>query len=259
MLKLLKHHIVHPRRARLIQKGILDESRRGHEINRSSFPGSLVLPARFGTGLPERVVEQMLVRLLYRPGAEILDIGHANAMPSHRSTLLELPGPRRLTGLDIAEPVYDTAHYYQRSLREDITESSIPDASFDQVWCVSTLEHFGMDNSAYTSSFVQDAGLAAKSMSAMMRLLKPGGSLLITVPYGRLENHGSHINYDHASWIRLLDPWLSHALLRTWYFRHTYGAGWQIVKPEELSFTGYYDQSNSGAAGLAAALLTKRT
>lgn len=258
MLDLVRRLIIQPRRQRMLQDGIFKEALRGYDLNREGFPDQLRLPPLFGAGLPERAVELMMAKLLYRPGESVLDLGHANAMPCHRRLLDTLPPPRRLTGLDIAEPVYDTSRYYTRSLREDITRTSLPEETFDQIWCISTLEHFGMDNSAYTSTFERDSGLASAALSAMIRLLKCGGRLLITVPFGRLEDHGSHINYNLASWSRLLDPVRPRAHIRLWYFRHTQGAGWTLVAPDELALTGYYDQANSGAAGLAVALLTKQ-
>lgn len=257
MLNLLRRHIIQPRRARLIQKGILDEARRGYEMNRSSFPNILVLPDRFGAGLPERAVELMLARLLYVPGEPTLDIGHANAMACHRRLVRELPPPRDLTGIDIAEPVYDTRPYYQRSVRGDITAHPFQPGEFKLIWCISTLEHFGMDNSGYTDTFMQDPGLASRALGEMLTILAAGGRMLITVPFGRHEEHGWLVNYDTVHWQRLLEPARNQASVKEWYFRHTWGAGWKQVLPAELQFTGYYDQGNSGAGGLAATVIEK--
>lgn len=220
------------------------------------FPETLTLPRRFGHGLPERVVEILLARLTYKPGLRVLDIGHANIMECHRKLLLSLPPPRHLTGIDIAEPVYDTTPYYERSLRGDMASSGLPNASYDLIWCISTLEHIGMDNSGYTPAFTRGEHLATQAVREMIRLLTPGGSLLITVPYGRYEDHGWHITYDAIRWKAVLDTARSYAGVREWYFHHT-PAGWTRVQPEALAFVGYHDQRNAGAAGLAAALITR--
>ena len=258
MLNIIRYRIVHPYQARQRQKTILQETMRGYESNRSSFPSRITLPTPFAIGVSERAVEMMLARLTYEPGKEILDIGHANATPSHRAMLLDLPGPRVITGLDLANPVYDTTPYYKKSIRADITANHLEENEFDLIWCISTLEHFGMDNSGYTDGFIRDAGHAGKALVEMVRLLKPGGKLLLTVPYGRFEDWGWFINYDARHWNTLLDVVRHEIDLSEWYFRHTQKLGWHIVPSEELTYTSYYDQHNFGAAGLVAALITKK-
>jgi hypothetical protein len=91
----------------------------------------------------------------------------------------------------------------------------------------------------------------------MLRLLKKSGTLLITVPYGKYEEHGWLRNYDQHRWQDLLGAARPQATVRELYFRHTYGNGWTTASPEELRYVGYYDQANAGAGGLAAALIVK--
>ena len=257
MLNSLKRLIIHPWRNHCLQVDIYREAMHGYKANRAGFPERLCLPESFAVGLPERAVELMLARLLYRAGGATLDVGHANAMACHRRLVEILPPPRNLTGIDIAEPVYNTHPLYARSVRADIAASPFGEGEFDLIWCISALEHFGMDNSGYTNRFVQDNRLAEKALLEMVRLLHGGGRMLITVPYGRFEDHGWHIVYDAACWARLLDVVRARVEVREWFFRHTAGRGWQIVTPNELSFIGYFDQANAGAAGLAAAVLTR--
>jgi SAM-dependent methyltransferase len=258
MINIIRHRFVHPYKARQRQNTILREALRGYASNQTSFPASLVLPIPFAIGVNERAVEMMLARLTYRPGKEILDIGHANATPSHRAMLLDLPGPRAITGLDLADPIYDTTPFYKKSIRTDITANNLEDHTFDVIWCISTLEHFGMDNSGYTDGFIRDAGHAGKALVEMVRILKPGGTLLLTVPYGRYEDWGWFVNYDAAHWHALLDVVRKDISLTEWFFRHTEKRGWHNVPSEELTYTSYYDQHNFGAAGMVAALITKK-
>ena len=130
MLNLIKRLIIQPRQARLLQEGIFREAVRGYEMNQEGFPDRLHLPKPFAVGLPERAVELMLARLLYRSDESTLDIGHANATPSHRRLLVAMPTPRNLTGIDIADPVYDTRPFYARSVRADITANPFKDGEF---------------------------------------------------------------------------------------------------------------------------------
>ena len=86
--------------------------------------------------LPERVVEIVLARTTYVPGARVLDVGHSNIMECHRRFLKTLPPPRHLTGIDIAPPVYDTRGDDERSLSGDITATRLPGSSFDLIVCI---------------------------------------------------------------------------------------------------------------------------
>lgn len=258
MLYYLRTYFIHPLKSKLRQINILKQATLAAEMNASTFPRSLSLPSPFAVGLNERAVELMLARLIYSPNKDVLDIGHANAKPSHRKFLAGLPEPRQLTGIDIAEPVYDTKPYYKKSVRADITMNPFSDNTFDVIWCISTLEHFGMDISMYTDEFIRDTGLAGKALQEIIRMLKPGGKLLLTVPYGRFEDLKWLINYDAAHWNRLLDVVRQQVLITEWYFRHTQHSGWQIAPPEELTYTGYHDQHNFGAGGLVAAILEKK-
>jgi len=258
MLNLLRKFVVHPLKARLRQKAIVSETLQAFRMNASAFSGTLTLPKPFARELNERPVELLMARLLYQPGLEVLDIGHANAMLSHRKFLSLLPEPRQLTGIDIAEPVYDTRPYYKKSIRADITAHPFSDNTFDVIWCISTLEHFGMDISSYTDGFIRDAGLGGKALIEIIRMLKPGGKLLLTVPYGRYEDLGWLINFDAEHWNRLIDVVRDQVKISELYFRHTHHSGWHQVPPVELAYTGYHDQRNFGAAGLAVGILEKK-
>src|SRR5690349_16677637 len=163
-----------------IQRSITREYRRALGSGWHRFPSSISLPQPCGLNLPERVVELLLARLSYGPGASVLDVGHANSMECHRAMIRSLPEPRRLTGLDMAEPVYDVAELYARSVRGDVCATEFADDTFDLVWCISSLEHIGMDNSGYGEPD-SEGSTAERALAEMLRVTRPGGSVLVTV------------------------------------------------------------------------------
>ena len=250
--------LVRRKLGRNLQREIATECQRAFRNGRHDFPALVDLPSPYGRYLPERVVELLLARLLYEPGMKVLDVGHANIMECQKAMLRSLPTPRDLTGIDIAEPVYDTSAYYRQSVQASIDATPFSDGSFDLIWCISSLEHIGMDNSHY----VQDGGGKAtpeSALSEMVRLLRPGGSLLITVPYGRYEDHGWFRNFDEEHLQRLLDRVRPRMMIHELYYEHTPANGWRAASPDRLKTVGYRDQENAGAAGLAAILITNRS
>jgi len=246
-----------PSAADALQERISGELERAAPLAQPDFPERLHLPENYGKGMPERTVELLLAKTSYRPGSEILDVGHANAMRCHLAMVRSLEQPRNITGMDIAAPTYDTRPYYRNSVMGDMTACPLADESFDLVWCISALEHIGMDNSAYTKEFKVGQEMMAKALREMFRVVRRGGSILVTVPFGKHEDHGWFINFGQQDWVRLLDNVRADCRIHEHFFRHTFGQGWTGAPARELEHVGYYDQCNGGAGGLAAAYLTR--
>lgn len=242
----------------LVQKTITTEYQRAMPLNAHALKsGKIQLPDNYGHGIHERVVEVLFARLSFSDGDKILDVGHANAMPCHLEMIRDLGPSRHITGIDISQPTFEVMNIYDESLTEDITRSTLPDNSFDLIWCISALEHFGMDNSVYLDKFRIDATADVAAAHEMMRLLKPGGKLLITVPYGRYEDNNWFRNYSAKEWALVLDAFRGRADIKQWYFCHEPGSGWHERLPESLANVSYYDQKNPGAAAIAVVIATK--
>src|ERR1044072_199712 len=84
----------------------------------------------------------------------------------------------------------------------DLRDLDFRDSRFDSIACISTIEHIGMDNSMYAGPAEiarrgdpRECLLAVKELK---RVLKPGGVLYITFPFGRYENHGWFQQFDAA-------------------------------------------------------------
>jgi SAM-dependent methyltransferase len=257
MIEHLVTKIINKKNIRSLQSNICNEVKRAMQIQQH-FPNDIILPSNYGKAMPERVMELLFVNMSYSPNIQVLDVGHANAMKCHLNILQSLPKPKYITGIDIAKPAYNVHRYYERSIIGSITNTDFSENSFDLIWCISALEHFGMDNSAYTNDFSIQKGMDIFAAEEMLRIVKTGGGVLITVPYGKYENHTSHINYDKHNWQRVLEAVRPKANIREWYFKHTYGQGWIDVNSEELQFTSYYEQANLGAGGLAVVYITKK-
>jgi SAM-dependent methyltransferase len=230
---------------------------RAFSTPQQEFPKSVNLPRHYGEKMTERVVEILIARLTYRFGRRVLDVGHANAMNVHLRMLKSLPGPVDVTGIDITAANNTVRSIYTHSVVENITKTSFPEKSFDLIWCISALEHFGMDNSIYTDQFTLDKQMDLKALEEMLRILREGGTIYISVPYGKFEDHGWLKNYDRNRWQKLLDGARATTHIDELYFRYSDQQGWSVASPDELSDTGYSDGQNNGASGLAVALIHK--
>lgn len=240
-----------------LQQNITREFERAVRESGHAFPDRVALPPRFGRGMPERVVELLLARLSYEPGRRVLDVGHANSMACHRDMIRSLPKPRHLTGVDIADPVYDASQLYEASVRASMDATPFADGDFDLIWCISSFEHFGMDNSGYRPGSTADERIPDAALAEMMRILRKGGTLLLTVPYGKYEDHGWFRNFDEQLLGRFVAQIAARASVRALYFAHDAAEGWRPAAAEQLRGVGYHDQKNAGASALAALVVQK--
>ena len=148
-------------------------------------------------GTDERVVEIPWVLARLRAG-RVLEVGYAFAEPAYVAGLLEA-APRELVGVDLAEadvPGMET-------VLTDVRRLPFPDADFDQVLLVSTLEHVGADNERYGLEVAAGEGGMETALRELRRVLRPDGRLLVTVPAGEPEDYGWFRQHDVRGWTRL--------------------------------------------------------
>ena len=148
-------------------------------------------------GTDERLVEVPWVLSRLRTG-RVLEVGYAFAEPAYIAALVEAD-PGELVGADLATaevPGFETVVADARSL-------PFPDRSFDQVLLVSTLEHIGADNALYGVTGEPDASGRPGALRELRRILRPAGSLLVTVPLGEPGDYGWFRQEDVRGWTRL--------------------------------------------------------
>ena len=227
------------------------------------FRGGYSLPRGFGFTLDERIVEIPWVVANLPPGGPVLDAGSALNHP----IILERVMPR-VESLTITTFTEEEAHpeLGPAYVTADLRKLPFEDGSFETIVCVSTLDHVGMDNSAYGAEDTrsEDPGReVAVAVGELHRVLRPGGRLLVTVPYGLPEDHG---------WCRQFDESEVRAIARAFgeddpeviVYAHSL-EGWNRSSPNGASGATYRDprrhdrlQSDCAFAAGAVALLQLR-
>lgn len=206
------------------------------------FRAGAPLPPGYGDRIDERVVEYPWVLARLDPRAElVLDAGSTFSSP------LILAAPqlkdRRLVIYTLATDwmTFDPKVSY---IFGDLRRMILRDQVVQAISCISTLEHVGMgqDYKRYNSATLardQDLHAYRTVMAEFHRVLRPGGQLLLTLPYGRRENHGWLQQFDAESLTEVVASFPGKCVGET-YYRYRAG-GWQIAGATECADAEYYN------------------
>lgn len=143
----------------------------------------------------ERLVEYEFVArnlMSSQKQAAILDIGSGSSMLAEAISKFG-KGKWAVFRIDIAKSNCE--------IRMDARMTGFRKAVFDQVICISTIEHIGIVTD-YTGYYDDDGDI--KTIKEIVRILKKGGIAIITVPYGKVTK-STHRVYDRHALSRLLN------------------------------------------------------
>jgi SAM-dependent methyltransferase len=146
-------------------------------------------------GSDERVVEIPWAFSRYHGGRRVLDVGYANAEPDYVAALVSL-APELLVGVDLA--AVDVLG--MTTVVADVRALPFDAEAFDVVFCISTLEHVGKDNSVYGAQHERDPEGIPQALGELRRILGRRGRLLLSVPAGAEEDHEWFVQRDPAVW-----------------------------------------------------------
>jgi SAM-dependent methyltransferase len=205
----------------------------------------------FGVGDTERCIEIPWALSCYRGEKRVLDVGYANAEERYLEGLRSLGIPQ-LYGLDrIKKYVAGII-----PVVGDIRKTDFPDGFFDLVFCISTLEHVGRDNSIYFQATEPRDDLGDfKSINEISRIIRKNGRIVLTVPFGKFCDYGWFIQYDWKRWNALIEASGCISISQNFFI---YQNGWQKCSPRDLEEILYKDNCASAAAGLVCVLLEKK-
>lgn len=197
-------------------KGYIEYKEREIErvLRENSFPSG-ELPPGYGYRLDERIIEYpwLFSRLPSGPG-RLLDAGST----LNFEYLLGQPTLRNKK-IDICTLAPEPRCFWRKGISyayEDLRQLPYHDDLFDWIVCLSTIEHVGMDNALYTGgsqsagetvraglafAATEEGGSKARdylvALAELKRVLKPGGTIYITAPFGKAADHGWFQVFDH--------------------------------------------------------------
>jgi SAM-dependent methyltransferase len=125
----------------------------------------------------------------------------------------------------------------------DLRSTGFRDSWFDWVASLSTLEHVGFDNTRFytpdAANLPAAPGAYLDVVAELHRVLRPGGTLYVTVPFGRHRDHG---------WLQVFDAAMVDTVLTTFrpaafvehHFRYEHD-GWRPSSRTESREATYFD------------------
>jgi SAM-dependent methyltransferase len=197
----------------------------------------------YGIGLDERVIEYPWVFANLSQGGLLLDAGSAlNFLglirllkDSDHELMIYTLAPERKCFWN------ESVSYHFGDLRNQPFKSGL----FDNIVCISTLEHIGMDNQnyGYTSESISENDFIL-AVNEMSRVLKTGGNLLITLPYGYRDyvkwNNSIFMRQFDAELLQLLIQSQPHIQFEVCFFKYT-AQGWQQASQDECENVHYFN------------------
>jgi len=214
-------------------------------------------------GSTERVIEVPWALSCIGDANRVLDVGTAYAEGVYLDKLFEL-GIEELHTIDFADVprrnhrIYSNSTFIKWDVRDELPYTS---DYFDVILCISTIEHVGCKNTAYVQNDINRNNIKNQDVTSMrnlIRVLRPGGIIVLTVPYGQYESvfvHSSFVNYNKSR-LEFLYADEHVELVRKNIFKNV--DGWISANEKDVERTKYYNNDHSkGAGAIACCIITK--
>ncbi|MFA5085279.1 MAG: class I SAM-dependent methyltransferase [Candidatus Omnitrophota bacterium] len=137
----------------------------------------------------------------------------------------------QVTGFDFRQYPYRVPNF--KFIQGNILDLPFEKDSFDAVTCVSTIEHIGI---GFYSDPKDDLSPDIKGMIGIKRVLKPGGILVLTVPFGKNFINDQQRVYDQRGLDKMLAGF---SVNKIRYFKNT----------KAVNGNNYWEETDSRRAG----------
>ena len=183
--------------------------------------------------ISERLVEYpFLARNLISPDtkANILDIGSAN---SPLTKAISKFGNKKwqVIGIDIAATAPSEKFDSLSLTRMDARLLGFRDEVFDQIICISTIEHIGIPSNYYNIRQSDELG-DMRAISEMYRVLKKGGTVIATLPYNNEIKKQEFRVYKKSSLYNLIRGF---SVIRKEFYRYDDDGKWKKCRSQSIA------------------------
>ena len=206
---------------------------------------------KFGYRIDERIVEYpWIFEHLAESGSKLLDAGST----FNFEYIIEHPliSEKELTIFTYAP---ESDNYPEKRISYvygDLRELPFKDSFFDMVVSQSTIEHIDMNNSIYGYEIDHHKKSEIKSykfleaIKEMIRVLKPEGTLLITFPYGKFENHVFFQQFDQEMLGKLINEFYLRGSYSSDFFKYLPDGWYSCLETECRQMVSYNPHTNKG-------------
>ncbi|UFH30876.1 class I SAM-dependent methyltransferase [Chryseobacterium sp. C-71] len=200
---------------------------------------SLKLSDNFGEGLDERIIEYpwIFANLKQLEGKEILDAGSTFNFDFILKQEILMKNKITIATYAPESPNYN--HLGISYVYTDLRETPFKDMFFDTVVSHSTIEHIDMDNSiyGYDITHIEEEKKSYEYLLAIkeyLRILKSGGQLLLTFPFGKFENHGFFQQFDSEMLERIIEILNPYGEIDSTFFQYK-NKGWKFTTENDCA------------------------
>ena len=214
-------------------------------INNQEFLNLFVcnsqLPECYGARLDERIIEYPWVMSRIRNSGLILDAG--STFNNELILKHKIISSRKIL-IYTLEADWITLNPNVSYIFSDFRYSLLKDKLFDIIVCISTLEHVGFGGdfrkwSKYNLYPNEDVNAYKEVLMEFSRMLTREGQFLLTVPFGRYENHGWLRQFDKKL-ISTIHSAFEGQLKDECYYRYN-GECWELSDSEACCNEKYFN------------------